>query len=316
LKAKESSTLAKIGAENATQGLIFDIQRYCIEDGPGIRTTVFLKGCPLRCSWCSNPESQRSRIELMYSRLNCTLCGMCVKTCEKNAPSLLLDRIVTDRSKCDACGDCVATCPNGARQLAGYWVKPEEVVEEIVRDSLFFLNSAGGITLSGGEPLYQAAFTAEVLRLCQWHGIHTTIETCGYSSEKALLNVLRFVDLVLLDIKHMTSKKHKEYTGMDNERILNNARCISREGVATIIRYPLIPGFNDNRDNVVKTAEFVERLDSVEKVEFVPYHNYGSEKYKKLDRDYEWEEEQIPSETLESYIEVMHEHGVNASQLR
>jgi len=295
------------------KGLIFDIQRYCIEDGPGIRTTVFMKGCPLRCRWCSNPESQGKKIELMYRRLECTLCGICIETCKNGAPSLLEDRIVTDRQKCDACGDCLTTCPNTARQVTGYLASPEEVAEEVARDALFFINSGGGVTLSGGEPLQQSAFTAEVLRLCQRKGVHTAIETCGYARDKDIIEVLKFVDLVLFDIKHMDSEWHKAYTGVGNKKILSNARLISGEGARVIIRYPVIPGFNDNTDNIIKTAKFVSSLGNIERVEFLPYHDYGIEKYNKLDRCYEWQSGRLDPETLEPYVELMKEHGVNAS---
>lgn len=308
--------MQQIRADNGIKGLVFDIQRYCIEDGPGIRTTVFLKGCPLHCRWCSNPESQEDKIELMYKRLSCTFCGTCIEVCKKGAPSLIGDRIVTDRLKCDGCGDCVAACLNGARQLTGYWVKPDEVAEKITLDSLFYTNSGGGVTFSGGEPLHQAAFTAEVFRLCQRQGIHRAIDTCGYASEEDLLDVLKFVDLVLFDIKHMDSEWHRKYTGVGNERILSNARLIGREGLRTIIRYPVIPDFNDNLENVVKTAKFVTSLGNVEKVEFLPYHDYGSEKYSKLDRSYEWQVRRYEPETLDPYVKLMREHGVDARRIR
>ena len=211
-----------------TQGVIFNIQRYSIHDGPGIRTTVFLKGCQLRCFWCQNPESQRRRPEVFLKKSVCTLCGRCVAACPEGASSLVDGASVIDRTKCTGCGKCVEVCPDGARTLMGKWVSVQQVMRELVRDKRFYDNSAGGITLSGGDPTAQPKFAQSLLRACKDAGLHTAIETCGCTSWPVLERLLEHVDLVLFDIKHSDSAKHREGTGKPNRLILENARMIAR----------------------------------------------------------------------------------------
>jgi len=271
------------------KGLVFNIQRYCIHDGPGIRTIVFLKGCPLRCLWCQNPEGMLPRPEIFLYKEKCFGCGRCVITCPAKAIEIYEGKSRTNRDLCKRCGKCVEVCPTEARVLMGKWFTPEEVFNVVVRDRVFYETSGGGVTLSGGEPLAQPEFTIAVLKLCRDAGIHTAIETSGYASWEVLRRVLEYTDLILYDFKHMDPRKHKEYTGVSNELILENARRISRESSVPIwARVPIIPGYNDSFENFEATARFIanELGKAVKQVNLLPYHRLGESKYERLERSY------------------------------
>ncbi len=270
-------------------GNVFNIQRFSIEDGPGIRSTVFLKGCPLRCLWCSNPESQLSSPQVGYRQSVCIHCGRCFKACDQGAICLENGeppRVKIDRRMCSVCGKCVDACPAGALKTYGKRMTVEEVYEEIGRDAGYYSKSGGGVTVSGGEAMAQAEFTIALLKKCKAAGIHTVLDTCGFYDNKLVNEVCDYVDLVLYDIKHMDNEEHIRCTGVSNKLILENARLFVQRGVDMWIRVPLIPGFNDSPKNLEDTALFVRNLRPGLSVTLLPYHNFGQNKYKMLDMTY------------------------------
>lgn len=267
-------------------GTVFNVQGYSIHDGPGIRTTVFLKGCPLRCLWCQNPESQQAAPELFFNAEQCIGCGACVDACESHAVVLHEGKSHTNRTVCNAAGACTTACPSGARSLMGYTANVDEVFEAVVADRLFYDRSGGGVTLSGGEPLAQPLFAAELLQRCRQAGIHTALDTCGYAPWQGALKVLAHVDLVLYDFKHMDSAEHRRLTGVGNELILENALRIHHElKIPLLARVPLIPGSNDSEDNLRATALFIAlRLSKTVPVHLNAYHPFGQPKVERLER--------------------------------
>jgi len=263
-------------------GILFDIKRFALHDGPGIRTTVFLKGCPLSCLWCHNPESQNDVFELMFWEERCVGCGTCVSACPVGA-SVVHDGLAqTDRDMCTACGECVAACLSHARSIAGETWHVAQVLSEIEKDLLFYDQSGGGITLSGGEPLAQAAFVVSVLTLCKEHRIHTAVDTCGHAEWEDLKRVARLTDLFLYDVKHMDAARHRELTGASNERILENLRRLDNEGQRLWMRYPLIPDLNDAEADVALLGECVSHLKAVEAIHLLPFHLGGERKLERL----------------------------------
>lgn len=299
-------------------GSVFDIQRFSIQDGPGIRTTVFLKGCPLKCLWCSNPESQSSVPEVAHRDSLCNGCGDCLKVCAPEAISLTSSdgafKIKIDREKCNNCGKCINVCTAGALKFYGQYMSVDEVFDEVRRDGLFYSNSGGGVTASGGEPLSQADFVAELFHRCKRIGIHTTLDTCGYASVSALEKVLAETDLVLFDLKLMNSRQHRRFTKKDNKVILRNAGLVVAKRVPMIIRIPLIPGVNDLEENLVETARFVSELDNKLHVHLLPYHRFGESKYKMLDRDYQLTDVKSPNdEQLQKAVEIFRQCGLDCA---
>lgn len=264
-------------------GVVFNIQKYSIHDGPGIRTTVFLKGCPLRCYWCQNPESQKKEPEIILFKDRCTLCGRCVAVCPSGASSLSVASSIIDRSKCTGCGKCVEACPNDARQLVGKYMTVDEVVEEVLKDVKFYQNSGGGVTLSGGDPIAQLGFALAILKRCKEAGLHTALETCGYTRWSTMEKLLKYTDLVLFDIKHMDSKKHIEGTRTPNSIILKNAKRIAQLKPLKV-RVPLIPGFNDSVEHISQLARFVRKELGFVDIELLPYNKLGEVKYDRLDK--------------------------------
>ena len=267
------------------RGTVFDIQRYSIHDGPGIRTTVFMKGCPLRCLWCDNPESQRQLPEIAEFRNKCIGCGHCFKTCSVGALNKDKDWHI-ERDICNNCGECMGRCPAGARILMGKEVTVGEVMREIRKDTLFYENSGGGVTLTGGEPTAQIDFALELLRTCHKDYIHTAIETSGYVEWAELEVLLPHTDLIFLDLKQMDPIRHQDFTGISNVKILQNVEKLSRRRHAMIIRITLIPGYNDGEENMHATAKFLRDLPYTPDVEFLPYHRLGIGKYGALGRKY------------------------------
>ena len=264
-----------------TQGMIFNIQKFCVNDGPGIRTTVFFKGCPLSCLWCHNPESQSSEREIIFYRHKCTGCGRC--------------RDLT-------AADTDFLCYNGAKEICGRLATAEEVIAEVEKDKLFYKNSGGGMTLSGGEPLYQLEFALELLKLAKERGIHTAIETCGAVSADKILAVSEFTDLFLYDFKEGDTARHREFTGVGNELILKNLKLLSDMGKSIILRCPIIPGCNDRDEHYRAIAEIANSHDGITHIEIEPYHALGEGKYEALDRGVH-HFEQPSDETVAAIIE-------------
>ena len=294
-KARTPSAAEREALERV-EGTVFDIQRYSLHDGPGLRTSVFFKGCPLRCGWCSNPESQRVGPELVMFTTNCLACGACVEVCDPGGRTLVDGRLVWERGLCTSCGACVQVCPTEAMTWSGRRRTAGDVIRETLRDVPFY-EGGGGLTLTGGEPTAQPAFAEAILRLAKAEVINTAVETTGNAPWEVLGRMLPYVDLWLYDVKHIDSKAHRDCTGLGNELILSNLRRLASFGAPIEVRIPLIPGFNIARDNIRRTAEFVAGLgDAVRSVDLLPYHTLGQAKYKALGRSYLWEGRDPPAD--------------------
>jgi pyruvate formate lyase activating enzyme len=263
-------------------GVVFNIQKYSIHDGPGIRTTVFLKGCTLRCWWCHNPESQAVEPEVSLTENLCTQCGQCVEVCPQSngAQSAILPYV--DRQRCIRCGQCVAVCATGARAMVGQSKSVDDVMAEVLKDRIFYDESGGGMTLSGGEPLMQPAFCRAVLEACRSEAVHSAVDTCGYVESQDLLAVAPLTDLFLYDIKVMDEQRHLEHTGASNGLILENLRALSRVHDNIWVRIPVVPGLNDNVQDLQEAARFCATLDGVRQVNLLPHHELGSHKSERI----------------------------------
>lgn len=292
------------------KGVVFDIQRFSVNDGPGIRTIVFLKGCPLSCLWCCNPESQRKEPDVMYDAKKCIGCGKCMKACVHGAigPG---NTTWVDRSKCVGCGECVNVCPTGALTLKGEVMTVSEVIHVLRRDAHYFRKSGGGVTLSGGEPLMQWKYARELLKACKAQGWDTAIETTGYGSEEAIEAVIPYLDLVLLDCKSTDPVVHKRVTGVGNELIQKNARKIVSMANKVIIRVPTIPTVNASEEEFHRIAEYAKSL-GVDTVHVLPYHTLGQSKYEMLGKAYAmgYEIKSLPREEAAVYQQVVESHGL------
>ncbi len=266
--------------EDDMKGKIFDIQRLSVHDGPGIRTTVFMKGCPLRCAWCHNPESQSLLPSLAYNAEKCIGCGRCATACRRHSFDGGVHRI--DRDGCDGQGACASVCPTGALELYGRDAELEEIMGVLLRDRAFYKSSGGGLTVSGGEPLCQPDFLCALLERARAEGIHTCIETCGYASEAVIRRVLPLVDIFLYDFKESDDALHRKYTGVSSVKIIENLRLVDSLGGKTVLRCPIIPGINDRESHLDAIAELAANLSNVLEVNVMAYHLLGTAKYGEL----------------------------------
>jgi len=283
------------------KGLIFNVQKFSLHDGPGIRTIVFLKGCPLACMWCSNPEGRSPSVELIHSCDRCIgtdECDRCIAVCPQQALSANGDgKVTVDRNRCDDCGECAYVCPSEALEVSGDWLGVNDVLRIVEEDDAFYARSGGGLTLSGGEPLAQGAFVYELLRAARDRGIDTAIETSGLCNWKTMKQVAPLANRIFFDIKCLDAKKHETVTGVPNGKILDNFRKLRAElpEVDVVVRTPVIPGVNDSEEDIQSIAEFVSDAGGASAYELLPYHGFGEPKYAKIDKHYRLSHLQPPS---------------------
>lgn len=298
--------------KNEVKGVVFNIQRYSVHDGPGIRTTIFLKGCPMRCSWCSNPESQDALPQIMTRDAKCTLCGKCALVCPVNAIRYDHHHRIIDWEKCNQCLKCADACPFQAISVSGKYMTVEEAASVVEEDRLFYQNSGGGVTVSGGEPLAQTEFTLGLLRVCKEKGIDTVLDTCGQVPWEVLARVLPYVDLVLFDIKHMDSEKHRSETGVGIEQIQANVLRMAKEKKRIWLRVPLISGYNDFDKNITMLAKLGKQIEA-ERISLLLYHELGSEKYKQIGRKYTYQAQVPTQERLEELTDIIQDQGLTVT---
>jgi len=294
--------------------LIFDVKRYAINDGPGIRITIFLKGCPLSCKWCHNPESQNRLQQKMYASNKCIGSLECIKACPNEALTLIPQGIVTNGNLCEMCGKCAEVCPTKAMEMTGDLMTVDQVMTQIKKETMLMDKSEGGVTFSGGEPLLHHKFLIQLLDACGEEEIHRCVDTTGYAQTDILLEVAKRTDHFLYDLKMMDSSKHKKWTGIGNEKILENLKTLAATGARINIRIPLIKGINDDDKNIHDSAQFIRDLEGTKPlVNILPFHNIAEKKYEKLGEDYDKGEMAEPElKRQEEVVEIFKSYGIDA----
>jgi pyruvate formate lyase activating enzyme len=295
------------------RGLIFNIERFAIDDGPGIRTLVFFKGCNLHCSWCQNPESQQKNIEILFLANKCSACGRCIEICPQSA--IYVDEeygYLSDSTKCDGCGVCVKECYYSAREIVGRYYTVAELMHEITKDFHFYEESGGGVTFSGGEPLLQSKFLKQVLLKCRQSGIHTALETAGHVSWTNFKSIAALADLVFIDFKHHESAVHFKETGVSNELIIENIRRLNGIHAAVIVRIPVIPGINFHEETFEKMFLVLSEFENIQHIELLPFHILGKGKYRGLGRTYAFETmKSLKKQDLEQVRKIGNDMGLH-----
>jgi len=313
MSVRKAKRINQISTDNI-KGVIFHIIHGSFVDGYGVRTTVFLKGCPLRCAWCCNPEGQEEYLEIKLTPSKCSECGSCLKICPTEAITLDRkrgnDRVRIDRKLCTNCGKCIEVCFTGTLEYFGKYMTVAEVFNIVKKDEPFYNRSGGGVTIGGGEPTFQHAFTYALMKKCQENRIHVALDTCGYTLDSEGLKCLEEANLVLFDMKGMDPKEHLRNTGVSNKLSLRNLRRLADRGTPIIIRMPIVPGYNDSIQNIKDTAEFLSELNSVERVDLLPYHKYGTVKYGQLGKIYRLNVETPSQEYINSLKSTFERYGL------
>jgi len=283
---------------SGSRGLVFDIQRFSLHDGPGIRTTVFLKGCPLRCVWCHNPESQLPKPEILFDEKGCNFCRKCLEACESGAIKLENEKLLLLKENCNACGKCAELCPTNAIRICGTYMSVEEVTKEVLKDEIFYKFSDGGVTISGGEPLFQPNFLLNLLRDLSGHNLSICLDTSGYSEKYVFLRAVSYADIILYDIKTLDPEKHLKLTGVSLERILTNLNLALNSAKQIVVRIPVVYGVNfASIEELSSTVNELAEM-GIKRFELIPYHRFGEEKYRMLGRELNLEVKPLNLEKL------------------
>lgn len=294
------------------KGIVFNIQKFSLNDGPGIRTVVFFKGCPLKCKWCANPESQNSKIEVLWDSEKCIKCLQCVKNCPKNAVSFENGLISINNSMCNGCLICVKNCPKNALKSEGEEKTIDEIVSSCIKDIDFYEESNGGVTLSGGEAMMHFEFATELLKALKSHNIHTAMETTGYTTPEIFSNVIQYIDLLLFDMKHWDNDAHILGTGVSNKLIIENLKFAISSGKKILIRIPVIPDFNNSLEDAFGFVKLLKEL-GITEVQLLPFHQYGEKKYKMLGKDYYYTDTPaLHEEDLKEFADIFNNNNIRA----
>jgi len=294
-----------------SNGLIFDIKRFAVHDGPGIRTTVFLKGCPLSCWWCHNPEGLFNKKEIIYNDYKCIGCDKCMDICSQNALSKIKNKLIRNYKICLSCGKCVEICPTASQQIIGQEISAEKIVEELEKDRVYFDSSSGGVTFSGGEALMQHVFLKETLKICKNRGIHTALDTSGYSSSEIFNTILDYTDLFLYDLKILDDRHHKKYTGVSNKSIIKNLETLQKKRKDVILRFTIINGITNTKENIRDILNLISSLKGIDEIDLLPFHNVN-EKYHRLGKEYKLKDINLPSkDDIIKIKELFEKRGLN-----